>query len=108
MRVIKFRVWNKDCEEMIFLRELLLINKLNKVLMTEDSTYIIMQFTGLNDKNGKEIYEGDIINGRYGTLKVSWDKFDAGFFPFHMTINATDGSECEVIGNIYENKEMIK
>ena len=81
--------------------------------------HILMQYTGLKDKNGKEIYEGDIIRGErlhyYNYLKglqeaiIEWLHCGA-WYPF---ANDDDGmpypesEECEIIGNIYENPELI-
>ena len=62
-----------------------------------------MQFTGLKDTNGKEIYEGDILGDVWGNKGVVvWDKGIARF-------NKVGGCEwAEIIGNIYENPELVK
>lgn len=75
----------------------------------------IMQYTGLKDKNGKEIYEGDILNDGNQIMEVKWfDKFscfclvaDRWMFP-HFFGEASDPDNCQVIGNIYENPELLK
>jgi uncharacterized phage protein (TIGR01671 family) len=70
----------------------------------------VMQYTGLKDKNGKEIYEGDVVdvNGRY----IYQIGFVDGAFVAKgktgMQIRANSIRRWEVIGNIYENPELIK
>lgn len=76
--------------------------------------YILMQSTGLKDRNGKLIYEGDIVKvsgyGVEGIFKMFWEDVTAQF-----AINVYE-SDCfehsqsvmEVIGNIYENKELLE
>lgn len=80
--------------------------------------YILMQFTGLLDKNGKEIYEGDIItdtankiNSREWNAEVVWSDIGFSLSECHPTERSlwelAERGRLEVIGNIYENPEPI-
>ena len=70
----------------------------------------IGQYTGLKDKNGKKIFEGDIVKSKYGVFKskVEWNDSFCGFLPFCNNDTGIFADECEVIGNIYENKELLE
>ncbi|NMF06272.1 YopX family protein [Clostridium beijerinckii] len=83
----------------------------------------IMQYTGLKDKNDKEIYEGDIVKVQYAftvsdksyNFKVCYDEDNAGFLLKEITkscgtiewFDNLSEHEFEVIGNIYENSELL-
>jgi uncharacterized phage protein (TIGR01671 family) len=69
----------------------------------------VMQYTGLKDKNWKEIYEGDIVRDIYTKLNEVVEYSNGSYGPFW---DGTDGyippDIFEVVGNIYENKELLK
>lgn len=82
----------------------------------EESRFVLMQCTGLKDKNGKLIYEGDILRDFYNghTGPVEWDADYAKFIVAHrkLVVWAFDEGYCteawEIIGTIYENPELLE
>lgn len=140
MREIKFKVWDEESKKMYcgydaivtfsgFLEEVYVRNK-NTV--DELIDYKIMQYTGLKDKNGKEIYEGDILKEKhskysnkppkksYGVIKregcncnlyVEWnfqDRYEGEVFWNKDRLSLHCASQYEVIGNVYENSNLLE
>jgi uncharacterized phage protein (TIGR01671 family) len=130
MREIKFRAWEPDID---FMTTNIGIDKIHLFdfqgdNITEQEELIIMQYTGLKDKNGKEIYEGDIIACKFHHEfheRIDWSDVDivgtvfwdhSGYslkavngeddtrFPELHNLNC---SESEIIGNIYETLEKV-
>ena len=124
MREIKFRAWDKDLKQMGFILGIYLTPNGWVDMETEpgDSgeewgarllNVDLMQFTGLHDKNGKEIYEGDVVKSQFPYNDKFLDNIDgvvwhietAGFMLGPRMCN--DRWILEVIGNIYENPELL-
>lgn len=108
MRQIKFRAWHED-KGMIDDPPTVLVESasLNSNLETyEELDYVLMQYTGIKDKNGVEIYEGDIIayDERDNIAKVEY--IAAGFYlNFKQNIRQlVFDARIEVIGNTYEKE----
>lgn len=73
----------------------------------------VEQYTGLTDKNGRMVFEGDIIHGNLGNFVVRWNDNISGFAVgekerTHPCMNRGTMKCYEIIGNIYDNPELLK
>ena len=70
----------------------------------------LMQSTGMVDKNGKEIFEGDIIEFSTFKVVVKWEdcRFKLKSSCCDLALDIIRAEQCEVLGNIYENKELLE
>lgn len=121
----KFRAWLKKEQKMD--------NEIDHISWLEDELYcigdgitymvlaedlVLMQSTGLKDKNGKEIFEGDIVDYKGRKAVIKWHGSYASFiYRFVDELNKRSAEwyplylaylKCEVIGNIYENPEPLE
>ena len=109
MREIKFRAWDKSANKFRGVKGVKDCFSLRSDGMVNNN-YIIMQYTGLKDKNDKEIYEGDIVAALSRIGQVSYHEERAAFI-FNDTFNELlfqgIGFDAEIIGNIHEHPELI-
>ena len=130
MRDIKFRCWDTENKEMLEVQELDYEDSYNGQPMIRTTMYsdyfdtedmILMQYTGLKDKNGKEIYEGDIVKFRFKDDReefpdlIGYIEYQTTFTAFRIMsnqgsfkIDITEIKFIEVIGNIYENPKLLE
>ena len=134
MREIKFRAWDKENKVWVNSKNQQSTTELNydNNYLQHWSGYELLQYTGLKDKNGKEIYEGDIVACERSFWKenkkicvVEWKEYDAGFNLFYpndpvdsevladrkkeqeLSMFQVWEHEREIIGNIYENPDLL-
>lgn len=126
MRKLKFRVWDNEEKTMIENKDIYSIDFRNNIFfssvmvdgfISNEDDYKLMQYTGLKDINGKEIYEGDIVEREYDYITEAIEftgvvKFYDGAYwidnekDAHMIFAELEINR--VIGNIYENKDLLK
>ncbi len=117
----KFRAWDNLAQK--YLDDFYVDGETGLIMYSaaeDENNVVLEQCTGLKDKNGKLIYEGDIIeltrSRNYGwcekgrRLEVQWNTFNCCGFGFGKIGNLTEkcASNCIVIGNIHANKELLK
>ena len=130
-RQIKFRVWDKHTKKMWQWEDHNAFDTEKGSIKRwfEDKDFIVMQFTGAKDQNGKEIYEGDILeidkeNWAFeehcpsrNIVIVKWNDEDCAldawvqeddeyYAEWHGNIMSQNFSELKIIGNIYQNKKI--
>ena len=129
MREIKFRIYDKQCEKVIPITGFRYVNNSNRIKYTiidrdgDSCTYTcknseieIMQYAGQHDRNGKEIYEGDLVivaqEDESELIEIKWyddaSRFVLAASTYTCDFDNYSGEDCEVIGNIYENPELMK
>ena len=124
MREIKFRAWNKEKKEMR--KDVDTVGRFYTTFDRSDGRFRtneeveIMQFTGLQDKNGVDIYEGDILIYQHmfvdkkSVSEVIWNEKYSGFASYvedderRYILEKELKNQFEVIGNIYENPELLE
>lgn len=131
MREIKFRAWDNDNQRMVN-NAVIFYPNFEKYHINSSAIY--MQYTGLKDKNGKEIYEGDILKCHIFTQELGEnlgvtegekqfiaEVCEMGVMGFQVTTKSNESGnlfwydnfedpeeQLEVIGNIYENPELLE
>ena len=127
MREIKFRAWDKEKEQMLYQDDTLITFEsrycsLEDVLYYKEEDFEIMQYTGLKDSEGQEIYEGDIyqvINKDLGedpavceiVFEEGQFKFKRikGGFSFSENLSESEGKDkIKYLGNKYKNPELLE
>ena len=130
MREIKFRLYSTEEEEMFFNENIVNIDLVCNFARIENERFkgffdfgegeesILMQYTGLKDKNGKEIYEGDIVKTYESNIICEVIFSEGAMFMLRWNDKKWGNNEyhhygvgafiLEVIGNIYENPELLE
>ena len=104
-RIIKFRVWDNNFKHMLLANDIKFVDgrMIGAKGVNWDSKVAVMQYTGLHDKNGVEIYEGDVyiaLNNKKMVVEMPCIYYEEveGYFSYKT---------IEVIGNIYQNPELL-
>jgi uncharacterized phage protein (TIGR01671 family) len=115
----KFRLWDKG-SKCFYWKDCFTISSDGDIFIkgsdysfiADDEDYVLQQFTGFFDSEGKEIYEGDILNfPEDHAILVEWEPSFSGFYPFLERGDYHYGGEFEkptIVGNVMENPEIIK
>ena len=127
MREIKFRIWVKDRKaifevisiDYVTKKVTYLLERVGHLLSIRDAKFNdveLMQYTGIKDKDNKKIYEGDILFESFGEkyYKVVFEnggfraEFKGDFDEHSFDLIDVVAQGCEIVGNIYENPELME
>ena len=124
MREIKFRAWNKNTKKMYKIGQITLEKgtwnyepdnrEYIGMSMPYQPSFILMQYTGLKDKNGKEIYEGDIVKSYYyipkqdGTEGERYTIKTIEYDEVRCKYNIDMFENLEIVGNKWDNPELLE
>lgn len=113
--LLRFRAWDKETKTMNGMAEIYRNRNQEIELHPRDENIILMQSTGLLDKNGQEIFEGDILYSElypvygvveYRTNQGMWVNCIKGYGYFEYLGNVA--SSREIVGNVYQNPELLE
>ena len=111
VREIKFRAWEKKEKRIIYWEGII---DFAKTIITIDNSnlanledLVLMQYTGLLDRRGKEIYEGDIVKTPFGIGEI-FMRLGCWFVENQKELGYFKSGEIEVVGNIYESSKLLE
>lgn len=119
MRPCKFRAWDVDAKTWIPVECFYVAPETGEIFTNDEQDardqwkrevipYVLEQFTGLQDKNGKDIYEGDVVKHNGVVFPVRWESTGMWNLAIHLMNLDSSMDACEVIGDIHSNPELLE